>query len=150
LFAAVIPLQDGTTYKPPIPPPCWDHCGYKLDAETAWFNSLDTAMGYTIINFLLEKNTELMNKWFSSLLNTPGNNFQPHRLKIATRRRDPRKMIVLWDNDNRQIEPMAVCMKISENQGVFALVDDFGRILQDTSHRFIIVGRRLTRYPNKR
>jgi hypothetical protein len=141
-YAAVIPLPNGTSYSPPTPQPCWDKCGYKLEGARAWFTDFDVARGYTIINFLVKEHTDLMNRWLSTLLNRYGNQFSPQRLKIATRKRDPKKMVVLWDNDRRQIEPMAVCMEITNNQGVFALVDDFGRILQDTAHRFLIIGRR--------
>jgi hypothetical protein len=48
-------------------------------------------------------------------------------------------MIVLYDVQiYKPIEPMAVCMKTSAEEGAFVLVDDFGRILQDTTYRFRI------------
>ena len=48
-------------------------------------------------------------------------------------------MIVLYNNDQRVMELMAICLELRNNQGVFALVDDFGRVLRDTCIRFVLV-----------
>jgi hypothetical protein len=77
-----------------------------------------------------------MEQYLSRLLLSRSWKYKPHRPKITARRCDPVKMIVLYDNDRRIVEPMAVCLQLLHGQAAFALVDDFGRVLQDTTHRF--------------
>jgi hypothetical protein len=139
LYCAYIPLVDSNPYYAPSPLPCWKNTGYILENNKAWFPDSDVARGYTVIMYLLHQQRRMMDSWFGTLLKEPGNDFVPHRLQITARKRDPKKMIVLYDNDeHRNMVPMAVVLKVCMGEGVFAMVDDFGRIIQHTCHRFII------------
>jgi hypothetical protein len=80
-----------------------------------------------------------MQKYLSKLLNSRPWTYTPHRPKIAARRCDPQKMVVMYNNDKREIEPMAVCVLLKNQQAAFVLLDDFGRVLEDTTERFICI-----------
>jgi hypothetical protein len=90
-----------------------------------------------VFKFLFDYHQKGMEQYLSTLLNSRPWRYIPHGQRIRARRCDPVKMIVLYDNDMRIIEPMAVCLELVNGQAAFSLVDDFGRILQDTTHRFV-------------
>jgi hypothetical protein len=139
MFIPSIRMADGSIYYPPVPPSCWSQSKFQITSDgELCFPEPRVARGYTIITFLLDRHKDGMERWFNEVLLQEGIQYSPHRLKISTRRRDPKKMVVFYDNDKREIEPLAVCMQINMVQGAFALVDDFGRILQDTTHYFKI------------
>jgi hypothetical protein len=49
--------------------------------------------------------------------------------------------VVFYDNDTQKaIEPMAVCFLVRNLMGVFALVDDFGRVIPEESIVFEVQG----------
>jgi hypothetical protein len=138
-FAASI-RESEDEYDPPAPAPCWEKSGYFEEGGRIWFPNAEIARKYAIISYLTGPKSHVLEKWCSKLINKKGNDFVPHRLKIHARRRDPQKLIVLYDSKGHSpMEPMGVCMKITSDEGAFALVDDFGRILQDTTHRFRII-----------
>jgi hypothetical protein len=97
------------------------------------------ARRYTVLKFLFLCYREGMRKYLSKLLNSRPWTYVPHRPKIAARRCDPLKMVVLYDNDKREIDPMAVCLLLKNKQAAFALLDDFGRVLEDTTQRFVCI-----------
>jgi hypothetical protein len=139
LYHAFIPLDRDRHYNPPPPGKSWNSSGFRLEDGIVWFPKAEVARGYTIISFLLNEQSAAMEEWFVRLLSQKGTDFVPHRLTISARRRDPVKMVVLYDNDEHQtMVPMAVCLKICEGEGVFVLTDDFGRILRDSAYRFEI------------
>ena len=131
---------DGEIYYPPVPERCWSNHEFKLlsDGRVAFKRGREEIVRrYTVMKFLFEYHRKGMEEYLRELLGSREWKYSPHRSKVAARRCDPLKMIVLYDNDRRIVEPMAVCLQLMHGQGAFALVDDFGRILQDTTHMFL-------------
>jgi hypothetical protein len=58
---------------------------------------------------------------------------------VGSRICDPIKMVVFYDaNKQKVVEMMVVCLLLCNKQGAFALVDDFGRVILDTTNRFLV------------
>ena len=138
LWIPSITLHDGTVYSPPIPAGTWSTVSHLkfLDNRVGFF-SKDVAVRYTIIRLLIACFDEALKPFLLRVLEEEKKDFAPQRLFVAPRRRDPMKMVVLYDNHMRTMEPTAVCLKVSPTQGLFVLVDDFGRIKRDTAIPFM-------------
>jgi hypothetical protein len=133
-------LFNKNVYYPPIPSSTWKESKFEVtDAGRVSFPNPRVARMYTILKFLQENYFLGLQKYFSELLKSNGFAFVSQYYKPGSRNRDPLKMIVFYDNDTqRAIEPMAVCLLLRNNVGVFALVDDFGAAIQDESFFFNI------------
>lgn len=139
LWIPSIKKKEGVVYHPPVPTRSWGESAYeKVDAGYPGFYVKDVAVRYTVIMLVMKNFDDALKPFLCNLLKKCTCNFEPQRLFVAPRRRDPMKMIVLYDNDKRKIEPTAVCLQISPNEGLFALVDDFGKIMRDTCLSFIV------------
>jgi hypothetical protein len=59
---------------------------------------------------------------------------------VGSRICDPIKMVVFYDADKQKaVEMMVVCLILLRNkQGAFASVDDFGRVILDTTTWFLV------------
>jgi hypothetical protein len=110
-----------------------------MEDGTVSFPNQRVAIFYTVMKFLLEKYHGGMVDYFSEMLATHQCEFVPQTYKVGSRMCDPIKMIVFYDNDKQnQVEMMAVCLLLRKKQGVFALVDDFGRVMEGTTTRFLV------------
>jgi hypothetical protein len=139
MWVPSIKLGDGSHYYPPMPTGSWgvaDHMD--MGDGRVGFRTKDIGRRYALIRLLMDRFDNGLRPFLIRLLEMPGMEFQPQRLHVSTRLRDPTKMIVLYDNDKRQIEPMALCLELKQQQGLFALLDGFGRILRDTCIRFFL------------
>jgi hypothetical protein len=140
LWVPSIQLAVGSIYYPPLPTGSWTRASFGITKDgRLGFQRKDVAMRYAIIRLLGWAFDDALLPFLRKTLAQEQLEFVPQRLNITARRRDPTKMIVFWDNDKRIIEPMAVCLQLKRDQAVFALVDDFGVILKDTSIRFMVV-----------
>ena len=134
-----IRLMDRSRYHPPLPTGSWAGSNYIVSGDgRVGFRNKELATRYASIRFLIDNFDDGLKPFVIGLLKKPEMEFKPQRLHVSTRRRDPLKMIILYDNDHRLIEPMAICLELKKRQGLFALVDDFGRILRDSSIRFFL------------
>jgi hypothetical protein len=134
-----IKLDNGMRYYPPIPSGSWTRAEYReLGNGQVGFRRKEVAIRYAVIRFLMDRFEEALKPFLLRLLRGECLDFEPQRLIITPRLRDPKKMIVLYNNDQRVMEPMAICLELKKRQGVFALVDDFGRVLRDTCIRFML------------
>ena len=139
-WVACIKILGHSPYYPPPPTVSSTIAQFSItkDGEVS-FPIPDTARRYTVMSFLMVNYRVGMDSYFNTIMADDRFKFIPQRLRIGARRRDPPKMAIFYDNDLRGKNAiMAVCIKVDDTLGVFALVDDFGRILQQTAHRFLI------------
>jgi hypothetical protein len=138
MFVPSIPMADGTIYYPPIPGMSWRKANFEVTKNgRVTFPKWDVARNYTIIQFLLEKYHDGLDAYFSEILGQLEVEYMSQRTRAGSRLCDPIKMVVFFDNDHQsRIQPMAVLLLLRRKQGAFALVDDFGRVIQDTTYRF--------------
>ena len=134
--------DNGSCYHPPIPPTHWINSQYSIlpDGRVSFPNA-DIARRYTVITFLMEEFKDIMENYFKRSLCKRKIEYQPQRLKVGPRRRDPEKLVIFFDNDRRRSckeSMIAVCIQVNKTEGAFALVDDFGRIIQKSTHRFLL------------
>jgi hypothetical protein len=132
----------GSIYYPPVPGRTWMKSNFVVTEEgRVSFPNARVAENYTVINFLMDEYRKGMEAYFSEILATHQYEFVPYTYKVGSRICDPIKMIVFYDSDKQnQVEMMAVCLLLRNKQGVFALVDDFGRVMEDTTTRFLVQG----------
>jgi hypothetical protein len=131
---------NGSVYYPPMPGKSWKKSNFKVTEEgKVSFPSEKVATSYTILQFLMDTYPKGMEEYFSKTIASANCEYIPEKYKVGSRMCDPIKMVVFYDSDDQQkLEPMAVCLLLRNNQGAFALVDDFGRIIQDTTFRFLV------------
>jgi hypothetical protein len=130
----------GSIYYPPVPGRSWKKSKLLVSEEgRVSFPNARVAQGYTVMNFLMDRYRKGMEDYFSEILAAHKWEFVPQTYKVGSRMCDPIKMIVFYDSDKQsQVEMMAVCLLLRKKQGVFALVDDFGRVMEDTTTRFVV------------
>ena len=138
MFTAHIQMNNGSCYYPPTPRSFWDKSGFNVWMDgKVYFPKADTARRYTLLMFLLTQFRVGLETYLKGVLNMNRFKYVPQRLKILPWRRDPQKLVIFHDNDTHGVEPMmAVCMQVNMREGAFALVDDFGKIIQESTHRF--------------
>ena len=147
-----IRLPNGDIYYPPTPKSSWSNTKFQLTkAQRVLFPNANIARKYTLIQFLQSKHEQGFNTYLGNLLREEGFQYEP-RIPSDGPILDLLRMIVFYDNDHRIdartrlacAVPMAVCLLLHKDQVVFALLDDFGAVIRETTHRFTIQ-QRMTR-----
>ena len=93
------------------------------------------------MKFLQEHYAKGLETYFLEILVNLRHEFIPQERKVGARNRDAMKLVVFYDNNvQTDIEPMAICMLLRNNNGLFALTDDFGKVIEGEYFWFKVSG----------
>jgi hypothetical protein len=141
-------LADATVFYPPIPESFWKTTSKRFEFSITEdghvsFECADLARKYTAIKFLIEKHSDVLNAFFTGLLENTKFKFNRDRRKSRREQQfeDPLKMVVLYDSDDHSKVPIAVSLLLTECRGAFALVDQYGSIIKKSTYSFTLINK---------